>query len=70
MTEIKVRLLVDDEWQLYRDARLAALRDAPQASIARFEDEASYDDDFWRKRIAAQPASWPSAETSWLVWSV
>jgi len=45
-------LLVDDEWQLYRDVRLAALRDAPEAFIARFEDEASYDDDFWRERMS------------------
>jgi len=52
MTDIKVRLLVKDEWQLYRDVRLAALRDAPEAFIARFEDEASYDDDFWRERMS------------------
>lgn len=52
MTEIKVRLLVDDEWQLYRDVRLAALRDAPEAFIARFEDEASNDDAFWRERMS------------------
>lgn len=52
MTDIKVRLLVKDEWQLYRDVRLAALRDAPEAFIARFEDEASYDDDFWRDRMS------------------
>ncbi len=52
MTEIKVRLLVKNEWQLYRDVRLAALRDAPEAFVARFEDEASYDDDFWRERMS------------------
>lgn len=52
MTDIKVRLLDVDEWQLYRDVRLAALRDAPEAFVARSEDEASYDDDFWREQMS------------------
>ncbi|MCY7396288.1 MAG: GNAT family N-acetyltransferase [Nocardioides sp.] len=52
MTDVEVRLLGEDEWQLYRDARLAALRDAPEAFVARFEDEASYDDDRWRERMS------------------
>ncbi len=51
MTDIKVRLLGEDEWQLYRDVRLAALRDAPEAFVGRFEDEASYDDNSWRERM-------------------
>ncbi len=38
MADIKVRLLDDDEWQLYREVRLAALRDAPEAFVASFED--------------------------------
>ena len=52
MTDVEIRLLGADEWQLYRDARLASLRDAPEAFVARFEDEASYDDDFWRERMS------------------
>lgn len=52
ITDIHVRLLGEIEWQLYRNVRLAALRDAPDAFIARFEDEASYDDDFWRERMS------------------
>jgi ribosomal protein S18 acetylase RimI-like enzyme len=51
MTDIKIRILGEDEWQLYREVRLAALRDAPEAFVARFEDEASYGDDFWRERM-------------------
>lgn len=52
MTDVKVRLLVKDEWQLYRDVRLAALRDAPEAFIARLEDEVSHDDDSWREQMS------------------
>ncbi len=51
MADIKVRLLSENEWQLFREVRLTALRDAPQAFVARYEDEASYDDDFWRERM-------------------
>ncbi len=40
-----------DEWQLYRAVRLAALKDAPEAFVARFEDEAAQDDDYWRERM-------------------
>ena len=51
MVDIKVRVLQEDEWQLYREARLAALRDAPEAFVARHEDEASCGDDVWRLRM-------------------
>lgn len=51
MVDIKVRILEAEEWQLFREARLAALRDAPEAFVARFEDEASYGDDVWRQRM-------------------
>lgn len=37
MADIRIRLLGEDEWQLYREVRLAALRDAPDAFVARFE---------------------------------
>ena len=51
MADIKVRILGEDEWQLYREVRLVALRDAPEAFVARFEDEGSFGDDFWRERM-------------------
>lgn len=51
MADIKVRLLGADEWQLYREVRLAALRDAPEAFVARFEDEAAHSEEFWRERM-------------------
>lgn len=50
MVDIKVRLLAKDEWQLYREVRLAALHEAPEAFVARLEEEKSYSDEFWRER--------------------
>ena len=52
MADITVRVLEDDEWKLYRRTRLAALDDAPEAFVARFQDEASYGDDVWRDRMS------------------
>lgn len=52
MVDIRVRVLDEDEWQLYRALRLAALEDAPGAFVNRFEDEASYDESFWRERMS------------------
>ena len=51
MADIRIRLLGQDEWQFYREVRLAALRDAPEAFVARAEDEAACGDDFWRERM-------------------
>ena len=51
MAKIKVRLLGDDEWQLNRKVRLAALKDAPEAFVARYEDETSFGEEFWRERM-------------------
>lgn len=51
MLNIKVRILDEGEWELYRDVRLAALREAPEAFVARYEDEAAQDEDFWRERM-------------------
>lgn len=49
---VKIRLLDKAEWQVYRTVRLAALEDAPEAFVARFEDEASRAEGFWRERMA------------------
>lgn len=48
---INVRILGEDEWQLHREVRLAALRDALEAFVAPFEGEGSYCDGFWRERM-------------------
>lgn len=51
MADIEIRSLGEDEWQLYREVRLAALTDAPEAFVARVEDEAAHGEDFWRARM-------------------
>ncbi|MEI2778923.1 MAG: GNAT family N-acetyltransferase [Tetrasphaera sp.] len=51
MTEITVRALSEDEWQLFRDIRLAALTDSPEAFVATTAQEEDYDEDFWRLRL-------------------
>ena len=51
MPDIKIRLLGKDEWPLYREVRLAALKESPEAFVGRFEDEAARDDEFWRERM-------------------
>jgi GNAT superfamily N-acetyltransferase len=51
MSEITVRVLAEDDWERYRDVRLAALEDSPQAFVATLADEQAYDEDFWRLRM-------------------
>jgi hypothetical protein len=35
MSEISVRALEESDWQLYREVRLAALQESPQAFVIR-----------------------------------
>jgi ribosomal protein S18 acetylase RimI-like enzyme len=41
-----------DEWSLFRDVRLAALRDAPHAFSTRFADENPRTEAEWRAKVA------------------
>lgn len=51
MSEISVRPLGEEDWQQYRDARLTALRESPEAFVATVDEEEAYDEDFWRVRM-------------------
>jgi ribosomal protein S18 acetylase RimI-like enzyme len=51
MSEITVRALGEDDWQIYRDIRLAALTDAPQAFVATRAEEEALDEHRWRDRL-------------------
>ena len=51
MGEIAVRLLNEDSWQDYRDVRLAALRESPQAFLATYAEESMQPEQYWRHCI-------------------
>ena len=52
MSEVSVRALGGEDWQVYRDVRLAALREAPGAFASSLDQESQFDEAFWRKRMA------------------
>lgn len=48
---IEIRRLEPDEWQSFREVRLAALREAPYAFGSTFEAEIGSDEETWRARL-------------------
>ena len=44
-------MLGPDDWQEFREVRLAALKEAPYAFGSKFEAEASASEDSWRQRL-------------------
>ncbi len=52
MTSATVRTLGGEDWRSYRQLRLAALHEAPEAFVNSYEDEIAYDEAFWRVRMA------------------
>ena len=51
MSEISVRVLSVDEWELYREMRLRALTESPDAFVADAATEQGYDEQLWRDRM-------------------
>jgi ribosomal protein S18 acetylase RimI-like enzyme len=51
MSDITVRVLGEDEWEQYKSVRLSALHESPEAFVATYEEERSYDEDMWRTRM-------------------
>lgn len=51
MSEITIRTLGADEWETYRQVRLSALEESPDAFAASVDQEKSYDEEFWRARV-------------------
>ena len=51
MSEITVRALGEEDWQEFRDIRLMALRDSPEAFVATVAQETSLDEQAWRDRM-------------------
>jgi len=52
MSDVTVKALDGEDWQAFRDVRLAALRESPEAFASSYEAELQYDEDFWRARLA------------------
>ena len=51
MTDISVRPLGADDWELYRTVRLTALAESPGAFVATHDEEAAEPEEFWRARM-------------------
>lgn len=51
MADTTVRVLTKDDWSLYRELRLAALLESPEAFVDRYEQEADHKEERWRARM-------------------
>ena len=51
MSEIAIRVLGEEDWRRYRDVRLAALEESPQAFTASYAEESGQDENYWRERM-------------------
>lgn len=51
MSEINVRALGEEDWEQYRDIRLRALEDSPDAFVATRAQEEALDEQAWRERM-------------------
>ena len=51
MADVTVRVLVEEDWQTYRQLRLAALERDPDSFAADLAEEEGYGEERWRDRI-------------------
>ncbi len=51
MTEISVRRLGEADWEEYRQTRLRALTESPEAFVASVDEETEYPEERWRDRM-------------------
>lgn len=51
MADISVRSLSEDDWQAFRETRLAALEESPEAFVAKAAEEEAFPEGEWRSRM-------------------
>lgn len=51
MSEITVRPLGEEDWKQYKEIRLTALRESPDAFVASWAEEEALDEHVWRDRM-------------------
>jgi hypothetical protein len=51
MSDISVRVLQEGDWHAYREVRLAALRESPEAFLATYAEEAERPEQYWRNCV-------------------
>ena len=51
MSDLTVRALTEEDWETYRQIRLAALSESPTAFVSTAAEEGALDEDFWRLRM-------------------
>ncbi|MFC0360046.1 GNAT family N-acetyltransferase [Kytococcus schroeteri] len=52
MTDITVRELAADEWEIFKTLRLRALQEDPEAFVASYEEESQHGDEQWQERMS------------------
>lgn len=60
-TGVEIVRLEPDEWQAYRELRLEALQESPQAFSSNYHEQAAYPESYWRGRLedaARNKQSW------------
>ncbi|MDZ7825378.1 MAG: GNAT family N-acetyltransferase [Gammaproteobacteria bacterium] len=65
MTRVQIRSFRPTDWELYRDVRLAALQESPDAFGSTYALNSTFDDDVWRSRLEglAPDADFPLVAT-------
>lgn len=51
MSDVMIRALGEADWEEFRDIRLQALTESPDAFAAKLSDEQRFDEDFWKLRL-------------------
>lgn len=65
MDNIEIISLKPEDWKQYRDLRLRALKEDPQAFGSTYEDSVKYSDEYWQQRLEDTL----NKNTQWLVFA-